>query len=52
MRAPKSPRIHRLLRYKENKGPGYARQYGLNHTQKSYIMFIDTGDIFTSIEVQ
>ena len=28
----------------KNCGPGVARQYGLDHTEARYIMFIDTGD--------
>ena len=36
----------RILRYKENRGPGYARQYGINHTYNDYIMFIDADDMF------
>lgn len=38
---------------KSNKGPGYARQYGIDHTTSKYIIFIDSDDIFytnTSIE--
>ena len=34
-----------------NRGPGYARQYGIDHTTNPYIMFIDTGDIFLSKEI-
>ena len=41
-----------VLRYDINRGPGYARQYGLDHTSNSYVMFLDTGDIFISFEVQ
>ena len=29
----------------ENRGPGYARQYGIDHTTNPYIMFVDCGDI-------
>lgn len=36
----------------ENHGPGYARQWGIDHTNNPYIMFIDTGDIFISKEIQ
>ena len=32
----------------ENRGPGYARQYGINKTSNEWIMFIDTGDRFIS----
>ena len=35
-----------------NGGPGYARQRGINKTSNDYIMFLDTGDIFISNEVQ
>lgn len=33
------------LSYKENKGPGYARKYGINHTNNKYIVFIDSDDV-------
>lgn len=36
----------------ENHGPGYARQWGIDHTNNAYIMFIDAGDIFISKEIQ
>jgi len=36
----------------ENGGPGYARQIGIMWTENDYIMFIDTGDIFVSKEIQ
>ncbi|MBO7615034.1 MAG: glycosyltransferase family 2 protein [Bacilli bacterium] len=32
--------------YKENKGPGYARQYGIDNTNNDYIIFIDADDTF------
>lgn len=32
----------------ENHGPGYARQYGIDHTTQPYIMFVDCGDIIFS----
>lgn len=32
--------------YKENKGPGYARQYGIDNTNNEYIIFIDADDTF------
>lgn len=41
-----------VFRYNDNRGPGRARQWGLDHTNNPYIMFIDTGDIFISHEVQ
>lgn len=36
------------LSYKENKGPGYARQYGINNSTSQYVMFIDSDDVFYS----
>lgn len=33
------------LRYDENKGPGYARNYGIEHTNCEYIMFMDADDM-------
>ena len=30
---------------KENHGPGYVRQYGIEHTKEPYIIFVDCGDI-------
>ena len=33
---------------KENHGPGYARQYGMEHTSKPYFLFLDCGDIMLS----
>ena len=30
----------------KNSGPGMARQYGLNHSNGTYITFLDTGDYF------
>lgn len=35
-----------ILRYKTNKGPGYARQYGIDHSKSKYIVFIDSDDLF------
>ena len=35
-----------------NRGPGITRQYGIDHTTNPYIMFIDTGDIFISKNLQ
>lgn len=37
---------------KENSGPGYAREQGIQITNEPYIMFIDTGDYFISYEAQ
>ena len=41
-----------VFRYNDNRGPGRARQWGIDHTYNPYIMFIDTGDIFISKEAQ
>lgn len=30
----------------ENKGPGYARQFGIEQSNSPYILFIDAGDLF------
>jgi glycosyltransferase involved in cell wall biosynthesis len=35
-----------------NCGPGKVRQHGLRITDKSYVMFMDAGDVFTSFEAQ
>lgn len=35
----------------ENGGPGAARQYALEHTSNSHIMFIDAGDCISSQEI-
>lgn len=32
--------------YEENKGPGYARQYGIDNTKEDFITFIDADDTF------
>ena len=37
-----------FLQLEHNSGPGAARQYGIEHTNNPYIMFIDTGDCITS----
>ena len=44
--------VAQVFRYNINCGPGYARQLGINKTSNPYIMFIDTGDEFTSQQVQ
>jgi len=36
------------LAYDENKGPGFARNYGINHSNSEYIMFLDSDDIFST----
>ena len=35
-----------------NSGPGFARQLGIEKTSNEYIMFLDTGDVFISLEAQ
>lgn len=35
-----------LLRLEKNSGPGYARQYGIDHSNGKYLCFIDSDDIF------
>ena len=37
-----------ILKTPKNGGPGKARQYGIDHSDSEYIMFIDAGDIFSS----
>ena len=37
--------IHRL---NKNGGPGVARQYGIDHSNSEYIVFIDSDDVFSS----
>ena len=32
--------------YETNMGPGYARQYGIDHTKEEFITFIDADDTF------
>lgn len=51
-RTPWCPKANQVFRYNSNQGPGYARQFGIDRTYNSYIMFIDTGDIFISPEAQ
>lgn len=38
----------RELKLKENSGPGYARQYGIEHSDSEYIVFIDSDDVFAT----
>lgn len=40
----------RVLRLEKNCGPGMARQYGIEHTNEDYIMFLDCGDNFVHPE--
>ncbi len=35
----------REIGYAENKGPGYARKFGINNTTNKYIVFIDSDDV-------
>ena len=39
------PSLH-FYQLEENSGPGMARQYGLTHSNGTYITFVDTGDYF------
>lgn len=41
-----------VLRYKNNHGPGYARQYGIDHTFNEYIVFIDADDMFAPVAAE
>ena len=34
-----------------NRGPGYARQYGIDNSNSDYIIFIDSDDVFSSPNV-
>ena len=34
------------LKLEKNRGPGYARQYGIDQTYSDYIIFIDADDVF------
>ena len=36
----------REIGYEINKGPGYARQYGIDNTKEDFIVFIDADDTF------
>lgn len=36
------------LKYDKNRGPGFARAYGIQHTNYSQIIFIDADDVFAS----
>lgn len=44
--------VAQVFRLNVNGGPGNARQHGINKTNNPYIMFIDTGDVFISQEIQ
>ena len=41
-----SSKVNQVFRYNTNRGPGCARQWGIDKTYNEWIMFIDTGDIF------
>lgn len=41
-------KVDQVFRYNTNRGPGCARQWGIEKTNNPWIMFIDTGDIFIS----
>ena len=49
---PYSPKANQIFRQNDNQGPGCARQLGIERTNNPYIIFIDTGDVFLSKEVQ
>lgn len=36
----------REIGYEENRGPGYARQFGIDNTKEDFITFIDADDTF------
>ena len=38
----------RYLYYKHNQGPGVARQYGIDHSNNKYIVFVDADDCLGS----
>lgn len=35
-----------IIRTPENLGPGFARQYGMEHSESEYIIFLDADDMF------
>lgn len=37
-----------VLYLPENKGPGYARQYGIDHTTNPFLLFMDAGNLFAN----
>lgn len=37
----------KLLRVDKNGGPALARQYGIDHSESEYIIFIDSDDVFS-----
>ena len=38
----------KYYRLNENRGPGFARQFGIEHTHEPYFLFVDCGDIILS----
>ena len=36
------------IRLKENRGPGYARDYGVKHSYSDFIVFIDSDDVLAN----
>lgn len=47
-----NPKADQVIRSNMNRGPGFARQLGLEKTHYWHVMFMDTGDTFLSDEVQ
>ena len=45
------PQLH-FYQLETNQGPGMARQYGIEHSNGTYITFLDTGDYFYSNGLQ
>ena len=45
------PQLH-FYQLETNQGPGMARQYGIEHSNGTYITFLDTGDYFYSDGLQ
>lgn len=43
------PLVKNWIYLPKNVGPGMARQHGINSTAEPYLMFIDTGDTFISM---
>lgn len=40
----------KIVHLKENKGPGVARQYGIEHSRSKYICFVDSDDLLNSVD--
>lgn len=38
------------LKIEKNQGPGYARQYGIDHSYSDYIIFIDSDDVLLNFQ--